>query len=368
MLEINDGERTHFCFGLQLESWPDGITGCGRKIILYLAQKKIEGRTHYAIRESYRQNLQYASRDLFDLGTDPARFIVYPGGNSFYIHESIEEQLNALNVYPEHHEVEDIFWRFLDPDIQRALETFWNRQMNAKSRRVPKTVKTPAVDQFHIFDRRRILYLKCGRTDPRNITRAPRALFQVLKAKSRDEIEQMIMEMERILVARELKTYAYAIFNLQNFFNEWFARTAPKMLDPEKVDEHFIEEICRLNGDPGFWGGMESGDRLHEYLVRYVLMFFDYDYAPGSFIEEYIRNFINSRRDYRPPLKFRKADLDEAGALFKEAPAALKKMSRKDLVRRYRQRVQKLHPDKGGDPDRFIKLTRAYHELMRSKQ
>ena len=307
------------------------------------------------------------SRDLFDLGTDPGRFIVYPGGNSFYIHESIEERLNALNVNPEPHEVEDIFWRFLDPDIQRALEAFRNRQMNAGSRRVPKTVKTPADDQFHIFDRRRILYLKCGRTDLRNIARAPRTLFQVLKAKSRDEIEQMIMEMERILAAREFKTYAYAVFNLQNFFNEWFARTAPKMLDPEKVDEHFIAEICRLNGDPEFWCGMESGEGLHQYLVRYVLMYFDYDYAPESFIEEYIRNFINSRRDYRPPLKFRKADMDEAGALFKETPAALKKMSRKDLVRRYRQRVQKLHPDKGGDPGRFIKLTRAYHELLRSK-
>ncbi len=334
---------------------------------MYLAQKKIKGRTHYTIRESYRQHRQFVSRDLFDLGTDPSRFIVYPGGNSFYIHESIEERLNALNVNPEPHEVEDMFWRFLDPEIQRALETFRNRQMNAGSRRVPKTLKTQSIDQFHIFDRRRILYLKCGQTDPSNIARAPRALFQVLKAKSRDEIEQMIMEMERILAAREFKTYAYAVFNLQNFFNEWFARTAPKMLDPEKVDEHFIAEICRLNDDPGFWGGMESGDGLHQYLVRYVLMYFDYDFASESFIEEYIRNFINSRRDYRPPLKFRKADLDEAGALFKETPAVLKKMSRKDLVRRYRQRVQKLHPDKGGDPGRFIKLTRAYHELLRSK-
>lgn len=334
---------------------------------MYLAQKKIKGRTHYAIRESYRQNRMFLSRDLFDLGTDPARFIVYPGGNSFYIHESIEEQLNALNIFPEHHEVEDIFWRFLDPEIRRALEIFRNRQMSAKSRRIPKTNKTPAKDQFHIFDRRRILFLKCGRTDQRSIARAPRVLFQVLKGKSRDEIEQMIMEMERILGARDLKTYTYVIFNLQKFFNEWFARTAPKMLDPEKVDEHFLEEICRLNGDPGFWGGMEFCDRLHEYLVRYAFMYFDYDYATESFIEEFIRNFINSRRDYRPPLKFRKADLDEAGALFKKAPEALKRMSRKDLVRRYRQRVQKLHPDKGGDHDRFIKLTRAYHELLKSK-
>ena len=334
---------------------------------MYLAQKKIKGRTHYTIRESFRQNGRFVSRDLFELGTDPARFIVYPGGNSFYIHESVEDRLKALDVYPEHHEVEDIFWRFLDPDIQRALETFRNRQTNVKNQRAAKTHAAAGSDAFHFFDRRRVLYLKCGQTDLRNITRAPRSLFKVLEAKSRDEIEQMFMEMETILDIRELKTYAYAIFNLQNFFSEWFARTAPKMLDQEKVDDHFIGEICRLNQDPEFWGGMESGDGLHEYLVRYLLMYFDYDYAPKSFIEEYIQNFMNSRRNYRPPLKFRKADMDEAGALFKETPAALKKMSRRDLVRRYRQRIQKLHPDKGGDPERFIKLTRAYQELLRSK-
>ena len=95
---------------------------------MYLAQKKIKGRTHYTIRESYRRHRQFLSRELLDLGTDPARFIVYPGGNSFYIHESIEERLNALNVNPEPHEMEDMFWRFLDPEIQRALETFRNRQ------------------------------------------------------------------------------------------------------------------------------------------------------------------------------------------------------------------------------------------------
>jgi hypothetical protein len=96
-------------------------------------------------------------------------------------------------------------------------------------------------------------------------------------------------------------------------------------------------------------------------------MYFDYDYAPKSFIEEYIRTFINSRRDYPPSFKSRKANLEEAGALFKETPEELKKMTRKDLVRLYRKRIQKLHPDKGGDHDKFIKLSRAYHQLLRTK-
>ena len=333
---------------------------------MYLATKQINGREHYFIRETYAQQNRFLSRNLFDLGTDPGRFIVYPGGNSFYIHESVEERLHALNVYPKDDELEDIFWRFLDPGVRRALEVFRNRQKSLKQRKTQKVNKS-VPKNFHIFDRRRILYLRCGRANQRNIACVPHKLFRILAEKSRDEIEQNFMEMEQILNAREYKTYTYVIFNLQDFFTQWFARKAPKMLDQKAVDEHFLKEICRLNSDQNFWNGMETGEKLHEYLVRYVVMFFDYDYAPKSFIEEYIREFINNHRDYRPPFQFRKADLDAAGALFKTTPEALKQMSRKDLVRLYRKRSQALHPDKGGDHDAFIRLTRMYQHLLRTK-
>ena len=334
---------------------------------MYLAQTTVNGQTHYSIRESYLHENRFLSRNLFDLGTDPDQYIVYPGGNSFYIHESIEEQLNDLDVYPKDDELEDIFWHFLDPAIRRALETFRNRQNNLKRRKVHKAVDTQAASKFHIFDQRRILYLRCGRTNQQNMACVPHKLFQVLTDKSRDEVEQMFIQMEKILAVREYKTYAYVIFNLQDFFTQWFAQTAPKLLDQKAVDEHFVEEMCRLNSDLAFWEGMETGDSLNEYLVRYAVMYFDYDYAPKSFIEEYIQNFINSRRNYHPPFTSRKATLEEAGALFKETPEELKKMTRKDLVRLYRQRIQKLHPDKGGNHDTFIKLTRVYQCLLKTK-
>jgi len=333
---------------------------------VYLATKQINGRPHYFIRETYLHQNRFLSRNLFDLGTDPGRYIVYPGGNSFYIHESVEEQLSALNVYPKGDELEDVFWRFLDPGIRRALEPFRNRQKNLKHGKTQKA-KNTVPTRYHIFDRRRILYLRCGRTNQRNIACVPQELFRILADKSRDEIEQKFMEMERILNVREYKTYAYVIFNLQDFFTQWFAQTAPKMLDQRAVDEHFLEEICRLNSDLTYWNGMENGGVLHEYLVRYVVMYFDYDYAPKSFIEEYIRKFINSHRDYRPFSKSREIDLNKAGILFKATPEALKQMSRRDLIRLYRKRIQKLHPDKGGDHDAFIRLTRVYHDILRTK-
>jgi len=334
---------------------------------LYLAQTIVNGQAHYSIRESYLHQNRFLSRNLFDIGTDPAQYIVYPGGNSFYIHESIEEQLNELDVFPENDELEDIFWRFLDPTIRRALETFRNRQKKIKHHKVPKAKASEAASKFHIFDKRRILYLRCGRANQHNIACIPHKLFQVVTDKSRDEIEQMFIQMEKILPVREYKTYAYVIFNLQDFFAQWFAQTAPKLLDQKAVDDHFMEEICRLNSDLDFWGGMETGGSLNDYLVRYAVMYFDYDYAPKSFIEEYIRKFINSRRDYPPSFKSRKADLEEAGVLFKETPEKLKNMTRQDLVRLYRKRIQKLHPDKGGNHDKFIKLTRVYHHLLKTK-
>jgi predicted 2-oxoglutarate/Fe(II)-dependent dioxygenase YbiX len=59
--------------------------------------------------------------------------------------------------------------------------------------------------------------------------------------------------------------------------------------------------------------------------------------------------------------------LGEASAIFGKTKSTLKEMSRHSLARLYRQRAQKLHPDKGGDHDKFVKLTQAYHDLLKTK-
>ncbi len=65
---------------------------------MYFALKTIKGGTRYFIRESYRDGKCLRSRDLFDLGTDPSQYIVYPGGNAFYIDETVDDRLRALIV------------------------------------------------------------------------------------------------------------------------------------------------------------------------------------------------------------------------------------------------------------------------------
>ena len=139
------------------------------------------------------------------------------------------------------------------------------------------------------------------------------------------------------------------------------------MLNQTKVDQHFIEQLCRLNTDPIFWAGMPSQEGLNDYLVRYVLMFFDHDYETGSFMDEYLRQFINSRRQYRPPHQNSALTSKETGEIFGQTKEELYQLSRAELTRQYRLKAQEMHPDKGGDNDKFVKLSEAYHELLRTK-
>ena len=105
---------------------------------MYLAQKQIKGQICYFIRESYRHGDGFLSRDLIDLGPDPGRYIIYPGGNSFYIDEIIEERINDLGRPGDPDQLEDIFWRFLHPEIRRVLEPFRSREKRHQATRRKK--------------------------------------------------------------------------------------------------------------------------------------------------------------------------------------------------------------------------------------
>ena len=105
---------------------------------MYLARKIVDGVPHYYIRESYWDGHHYLSRELFDLGTRPDEHLVYPGGNAFYVNPDIEDHLEASGVDLQTDDLEDIFWPFIKPRIQHALEHFRNR-----SRRSPKKQARP---------------------------------------------------------------------------------------------------------------------------------------------------------------------------------------------------------------------------------
>jgi len=326
---------------------------------MYLARKINNRQTHYYIRDTYQDGVCLKSRDVFDLGINPSRYIKYPGGNAYYFDETVEESLAKQGLHPTQDELDNIFWEFLDPEIKRVIKGF-QRTSNKNTPDPPETNKT-----VHLFDKRRIHYLRFAHTDQRHLYKLPTKFFKALGDKSRDEIEQYFITQERILKSHELKTYVYTIFDLQQFFNQASAQ-GPQGLNPAQMDDFFIDAVCRLNDDKSFWAGMELFDRLQEYLIKYVVMYFDYDFPGRSPFLDYLNDFRNRHRVHEPPKKVR-IKIEDAARLFETSWEKLKQMDLRTFNQLYRRQALKHHPDQGGNKATFIQLTEIYKELLRKK-
>jgi hypothetical protein len=81
---------------------------------MYIARKKTGMRTTYCLRETIEENGVLKSRDLFDLGSSPADYLIYPdNGNAFYVHEDLCDHLYDMGVEPDNDELERVFFPFL---------------------------------------------------------------------------------------------------------------------------------------------------------------------------------------------------------------------------------------------------------------
>ena len=175
---------------------------------MYLAQKRNKQQTYYYIRETYREGCSEKPGSL-PSGHRSTRYIIYPGGKGYYFDEVVEETLREHGVNPTQDELDRIFWEFLDPEIQRVIQGF-----ERKAKTAPSGSDT-IVQDFHLFDKRRIHFLRFGSMDQRDLHRLPDKFFRALLGKSRDELEQYFMHEERILRPRELIRYLFVIFGLQ---------------------------------------------------------------------------------------------------------------------------------------------------------
>ena len=156
---------------------------------MYLARHRVKGKTNYTIRESYENDVGLCSRDLFELGSDPSKHIVYPGGNAFYVDEAVEEQLLAAGLQSDPQAIEDIFWPFVDPEIKRIIEPFRNRsKKRSKKEPLDPDRETKIKAGVHVFDKRRLHFLRFGQMDQGYIGRMPAAILKRVAGKSRDEI------------------------------------------------------------------------------------------------------------------------------------------------------------------------------------
>lgn len=328
---------------------------------MYLARLEKSNRRRYVIRQSYDDGDCYRSRDLFDLGDDPSQFIVYPGGNGFYIDTAVEDAIAHQGIPVSQDDLEPVFLPFLEPHIRRVIDGFDRKSRTA----MPSDSCAPA-EAYHLFDRYRLHFLRLGQVDQRDMGCTPERFYAGLALKSRDEIEYDFIAAERLLKADELAQYTYQIFDLQRYFSEAYARSHPEGLDQERMDRFFVDSLCKLNRDEDFWMGSGAENGLQPHLIRYAIIYFDNCFPSRDPFRDFLRDFMNRHRMHRPPESVQ-VSLKESARLFGVTTDALKKMDCRALTRRYRKLAQTHHPDKGGDQETFVKLSAAYHKLLKRK-
>ena len=99
--------------------------------------------------------------EFFDLGSDPARYIVYPGGNAYYYAEALTDALDAQGIASPDYALDRALWEFLHPRVQRVISAFQRRSSCRPA------IPAKELERVHSFDRRRAYYLRTGRILPR---------------------------------------------------------------------------------------------------------------------------------------------------------------------------------------------------------
>mgnify|MGYP001825250893 FL=1 len=336
---------------------------------MYLATLTRGQTKHYEIRQSLPGNdhryLEY--QVVFDLGGDPGRYIERLSDDICYFSAELEDRLQQETSEDASLILEELLWDFLPAEEQTRLSIFRHRG-KARVSALSEGERSAIEKDIHLFDRRRLYYLRYGAVDQSRIFRLNPKLYRPLLNKCRDEREFYLLDLEKALQHNELRTYVFAIFDLQRHFTESFSATMPEALNQIDIADLFIEEICSLNDDKSFWRTGTGGTSLHDHLIRYMIMFFDHGYGRRSLFDDFVREFMGRHRAFSWPEKKPAVSTGQAEKIFQRKWQKLQKMSRRELTRLYRERAKELHPDSGGNHEQFIELNGAYASLMARKK
>lgn len=334
---------------------------------MYLAQVRHRGRLRYLIRKSFfDEDLGiYGFDDVFDLGENPTRYFHRYNDTVLYFDESLEDAIARESDEDATTLLEQLLWDFLPREVRRIIRDFGRRNSTPLSP-LSRQEKEEVDRAIHVFDRRRIYYVRYGAVDQSRIYRLNDKLYRPLLYKSRDEKEYYFKKLEMPLKPGELKKYMFAIFNLQKSFTESFSPFLPEALEQPKMEKIFLEKLCRLNDDAGFWEDGRKSGFLRDHLVNYLIYFFDYDFANRSFMNDFFREFRARHTSFRWPEKKVQVSETEINEIFGLTMDDLRKMNRSELGRLFREKAKNHHPDSGGEADDFIKLRQVYENLKNS--
>ncbi len=336
---------------------------------MYIASQQEGSNLTYQLRQSYFDQNEgcYQYKVVYELGAHPADHFELHDNTIPLFSTDLIKTVQGENIKNVETLLEELFWDFFPPQTTEMLSTL--KRANSK---MPRPLSDKEKEEInatvHIFDRRRLYYLYYQAIDQSRLFRMHEKLCRPLLGRCRDEREYQFRKMERALSPREYHGYVYAIFNIQYHFDEIFAPFLPEALSYDEIGEHFVDTICELNGDKHFWRGEMMGSFLHPHLHRYLVMYFDFTPEPISIQNDFVRNFMNSRRTFKWPEQKIKATKERVSEIFSMDYDDLKKMGKKELSRLFRKKAMELHPDKGGDQDDFVELTNIYESLIKNRK
>ena len=334
---------------------------------MYLAKIQTGSTTSYQIRQSYEvEENSFNFRIIFDLGTKPGQFIQLFADHVALFDDNLLQAVSAHTGKDSEIVLEQLLYDFLPQEVKKRLGMFRGRSTYPTGP-LTNAEKTRIAAQVHLFDRRRLYYLRYGAVDQSRLARLHEKSCRPLLGQSRDEREFYFSTEEKALQTGQYRQYVYAIFNLQKYFHQSFAPWLPESLAFDEMAEHFEHELCQLNKNSRFWQKEQISPSLHYHLTRYLFMFFDYKPTHRSFFDDFVKSFMAGHRTFRWPERQATRSAEKISTVFATPYEQLKKMSRPQLNRLYRKKAMQLHPDRGGDHDLFIELTAIYNELLQKK-
>jgi len=322
---------------------------------MYVAVLRDDRSVRFELRRSVPLDGVLGFETLLDLGRDPARMVRF-GRFGITYDEDILQALAHLDLDMD--ELDEAFSRFAPQGFMHET-----RRGGTWTRTVPTRALEDTIRALHPFDRRRMAYLRSGEANLSRIDEVSPKLFLRLVDKGRDEVEQMFLHMERSLPHQEVRRYVHASFNLQRHFANLTARVMPEALDPARLDEVFMHEFCILHSDPSLACGLPEG--AQGYLRRYACMHFDFDFVVAGGFDQIFHDFMNGFR--RPRSRPRAVAPERVREFFGMDMSEIRRLSRREFARVFRQKAMSMHPDKGGDHDAFVELLETYKRIVSLK-
>ena len=170
---------------------------------MYLATVNNRGVLHYQIRSSVKVAGKRFSQELvFDLGNNPADHFEVFNENIILFSSPLTEAAEANLGRDAESVLEHILFRFFPPEVRHRLDLFRHRKRITVSP-LSNQDREDIDSQIHMFDRRRLYYLRYGGVDQSRLYKMHEKTCRPLLGQCRDEREFYVADEEQVLRPRE---------------------------------------------------------------------------------------------------------------------------------------------------------------------